>query len=76
MSENPAKRFGLWGRKGALEVGFDADFNLVDLNRSWTCKAENMHYLNKHTPFDGREFRGRIDATYIRGQLVSKNREI
>ena len=76
MSENPAKRFGLWGRKGALEVGFDADFNLIDLNRSWTCKAENMHYLNKHTPFDGREFRGRIDATYIRGQLVSLNREI
>lgn len=76
MSENPARRFGLYGRKGALEVGFDADFNLIDMQRSWLCQAEKMHYLNKHTPFDGREFRGCIDATYLRGQLISQNRQI
>ncbi len=76
MSENPARRFGLYGRKGALEIGFDADFNLIDLRQNWLCQAERMHYLNKHTPFDGREFRGRIDATYLRGQLISQSRQI
>jgi allantoinase len=75
-SENVARRFGLYGRKGALAVGFDADFNIVDMNKTWTCKAENMHYLNKHTPFDGHIFQGCIDETYVRGVLVSKDRDI
>src|SRR5690606_28101953 len=31
LAENPAKIMGLWGKKGAISVGFDADFALVDL---------------------------------------------
>ena len=76
MSVNPAKRFGLYGRKGALEVGFDADFILVDMDREWVCKAEDMHYLNKHTPFNGRTFQGYIAETYVRGTLVCKDNKI
>lgn len=76
MSVNVAKRFGLWGRKGALDVGFDADFILVDMDAKWVCKAENMHYANKHTPFDGRTFQGKICETYVRGELVCKDNVI
>lgn len=76
MSENVARRFGLYGRKGALAIGFDADFNIIDMSKTWTCEAKNMHYLNKHTPFDGRTFQGSIDETYVRGVLVSKDRNI
>ena len=31
--ENPAKTAGIWGRKGSLLPGFDADMVLVDLSR-------------------------------------------
>jgi dihydroorotase-like cyclic amidohydrolase len=67
---NPARRFGLYPRKGSLSVGADADFYIVDLEKEWECKAENMFNVNKHTPFDGRMFEGRIEKTFVRGQLV------
>ncbi len=75
-SVNPAKRFGLYPNKGSLGVGSDADFYVLDLDKEWVCKAENMHYLNKHTPFDGRTFKGYIEKTFVRGTLVCENNEI
>lgn len=75
-SMNPAKRFGLYPKKGTLSVGSDADFIILDLDKEWICKAEDMHYLNKHTPFDGRIFRGYIEKTFVRGMLVCENNEI
>ncbi len=67
---NPAKRFGLYPRKGHLSVGADADFYVLDLKREWTCNADDMHYVNKHTPFAGRSFEGKIEKTVVRGRLV------
>jgi len=76
FSLNPAKRFGLYPTKGSLEVGSDADFIILDLDKEWICKAEDMHYLNKHTPYDGKKYKGFIEETYVRGTLVQKNNEI
>lgn len=73
---NPAKRFGLFPRKGTLAVGSDADFYILDLDEEWVCKAEEMHYLNKHTPYEGRTFKGKIEKTFVRGTLVCENNEI
>jgi len=73
MCENPARRFGLYGRKGALEVGFDADFNIIDLDREWVCRAEDMYYSNKHTPYDGKVMKGYLEKTYLRGTLICEN---
>ncbi|MBP1927353.1 allantoinase [Sedimentibacter acidaminivorans] len=75
-SSNVARRFGLYPQKGNLDVGSDADFIILDLDKEWVCKAENMHYLNKHTPFDGRTFKGYIEKTYVRGTLVCENNEL
>lgn len=73
---NPAKRFGIYPQKGSLSVGSDADFIVLDLDKEWECKAEDMHYLNKHTPYDGRIFKGYIEKTFVRGILVCENNEI
>ena len=34
MDYNPAKVFGLYGRKGAFELGFDGDIVIVDPEKS------------------------------------------
>ena len=69
-SGNPAKRFGLDESKGAIQIGLDADFCIVDINKEWTFKVENMHTKNKHSAYDGRTFKGQVLSTYVRGKLV------
>jgi allantoinase len=70
MSLNPAKRFGLYPQKGVLQAGSDADFVVMDMNEEWVCRADDMHYLNRHTPYDGWTFKGKIEATFVRGIQV------
>lgn len=76
LSTATAKRYGLWGRKGAIAPGFDADFVIIDLDKEWQCKADDMFYLNKHTPYDGRTWKGYIESTWVRGTKVYEGGKI
>ena len=69
-SATPARRFGLYPRKGALRVGSDADVMLVDPDREWTLRGEDLLTRWPTSPFVGRTFRGRVVATLVRGTLV------
>ncbi len=69
-SANPARRFGLYPRKGHLQVGSDADVVLLDLERQWTLEQEHLQTRWPTSPFVGRTFRGRIEATLVRGTVV------
>ncbi|WP_425144892.1 allantoinase [Deinococcus sp.] len=66
---NPARRFGL-PQKGALEVGRDADFALVELGREWTLTREDLQDRWKQNPYVGSTFSGQVRATYLRGQPI------
>ncbi|WP_028977487.1 allantoinase AllB [Sporolactobacillus terrae] len=76
MSENPAKRFGIYPQKGSLEVGTDADITIVDLNKETTIKATNLHSKSKVTAYDGWHIKGVPVQTIVRGVTVMKNGEI
>jgi len=69
VADNPAKRFGLVG-KGRLEVGYDADFSLVDLGVSFTLTAEQLYYRHRISPYLNRGFRGKLRQTLLRGQVI------
>lgn len=71
MSENAAKAFGIYGKKGAIAQGFDADFVIVDPNRKWKITEESLQYVNKISAFAGREGIGKPVATIIRGEMVA-----
>jgi allantoinase len=73
---NAARRFGLYPEKGALEIGADADFYILNLDGQWLCKAEDLYYTNKHSAFDGRLFNGKIETTYVRGVKVFDGEQI
>jgi allantoinase len=69
-STAPAKRYGLYPRKGALRAGSDADLVAIDLEEEWVLKNEDLLSKNAFSPFDGRKMRGRVKKTFLRGELV------
>ncbi|MDY6846854.1 MAG: amidohydrolase family protein [Chloroflexota bacterium] len=76
MSANPARLMGLYPRKGAIQPGSDADFTIVDLDESWTFTKDDILSKNKHSGFEGRNFKGRVLKTFVRGTLVYDQGEI
>lgn len=75
-ASEPARFFGIGHRKGHLRAGFDADFVVFDERERWTVRAAELHNLNRYTPFEDREFTGRVRATFVRGRRVfSRSRE-
>ena len=73
---NPARRLGLYPRKGALEPGSDADVALVDLDAQWTLDASALHTRWPLSPYVGRTFTGQVKATLVRGTLVWQEGEV
>ena len=67
---NPSRRLGLYPRKGALEIGSDADLVLVDLERTWTLEKGDLRTRWPGNPFVGKTFRGQVALTMVRGTVV------
>jgi allantoinase len=76
LSENPAKKFGIYPQKGSIQIGTDADITIVDMNKKHEIHKEDLHSKSKVTAFDGFALTGIPVATMIRGQIVMKNGEI
>ena len=76
LSENPAKRFGLYPKKGHIAVGADGDFVVVDLSVEKKVKASDLHYKVGWTPYEGWIFKGWPTVTILRGQVVAKEGQI
>lgn len=68
MSEGPAQILGL--AKGRLEVGYDADLVLVDLDTPYIVKKEELHSKSHNCPYDGAELFGKVCATIKGGVLT------
>ena len=56
--------------KGAIAVGKDADFTLLDLQAEEVIKTESLHYRHKQSPYAGRTVRSRVRRTFLRGQMI------
>lgn len=75
LSWNPAQRYGL-NHKGDIAEGFDADVVLVNPNRTWTIHAKDSPSTQGYTPFEGLELSAHVDATFLRGTLISENGQV
>lgn len=69
MSENPAKIFGIAG-KGKIEVGYDADLVVVDLNNKKVIRNEDVISKCGWTPYNGITGGGKVILTMVRGHIV------
>ena len=73
ISTNPAKIMGLYPRKGILAVGSDADIVIIDPNRTWTVRWEDLHMIADFSCWEGWELRGKVTTTILRGSVVVEN---
>jgi len=72
----PAQLFGLYPRKGAIAVGADADFAIVDPEQRWTFSAKDLQTRSGLSAYLGREFTGRVVRTVLRGKTVCVDGEV
>lgn len=73
MAENPAAIFGLNHCKGILREGMDADMVIIDPEKKWTIKDEELYYKNKFSAFSGLSGQGCAVLTMVRGNVVYEN---
>lgn len=76
MGEAAARNFGIYPRKGAIQVGSDADLTVVDLSRGGRVRSAELEAKTKFTMFDGEEFWGLPVLTLVRGQVVMRDSEV
>lgn len=70
LAQRPAERFKLAPRKGAIVVGADADFAILDPNRQWMFQAEKSRSSAKWSPYDNMEIQGKVTKSVLRGRLI------
>ncbi len=75
LSENPAKLFGLWPRKGALAVGGDADVVVYDPAIAGTLTPQALATNCDYNPFAGQAVQGWPVTTLLRGQVIVRDRQ-
>lgn len=69
----PAKLFGLYPRKGALEVGSDADVVVFDPTASAVISSTQHHMNVDYNPFEGWPVVGQPKIVVLRGQVVCRD---
>ncbi|KAJ9107839.1 hypothetical protein QFC19_002745 [Naganishia cerealis] len=68
--ENTAAQVGLAGVKGAIETGADADFAIFNPEVAYEITQESLKFKNKVSPYLGKTLQGKVEQTYLRGNLV------
>ena len=70
LSENPAKLYGCWPRKGVIAPGSDGDIVVYDPEKDGVITAADQVQNVDYSPYEGFATKGSISRVYLRGQLA------
>jgi dihydroorotase len=70
LTSNPAKILKI--NKGNLSIGNDADFCVVDIDKPWIVKKENLISKSKNTAIEGKKLQGKVTNTFVNGVELFK----
>jgi dihydropyrimidinase len=72
-SAEPARSMGMWPRKGALDIGSDADLVLIDPEAVWTFPEPDPAFGSDYSLYTGLPLKGRPILTMVRGTVVVRD---
>jgi dihydropyrimidinase len=75
-SENAAKIFGMYPKKGSLSINSDADITMIDLKLEKKVSNELFGGFSDYIVYEGRNLKGWPLKTIVRGHLVSDNFQV
>ena len=70
LTSNPAKILKI--NKGNLSIDNDADFCIVDLEKPWLVKKENLFSKSKNTSIENKKLQGKVTNTFVKGEELFK----
>jgi dihydroorotase len=71
LSLNPAKILGLAG--GNLSEGSPADITIIDPDKEYLFKKEQIESKSKNSPFVGWKLKGKVSAVFVKGVIVMRD---
>lgn len=75
LASGPQRIFGIQN-KGRIAPGYDADFTIVDLQRTETIAAAWLKSKAGWSPYEGETITGWPVMTYVRGTLAAEEGEL
>ncbi len=76
LSENAAKLYGVYPRKGCIQPGSDGDIVVFDPEKESVISSKTHAYNTDNNPFEGFALHGGIDKVFLRGRLVVEDNQI
>ena len=67
---NAARIFGIYGQKGLIAPGADADLVIFDPEKEWVFKEEDIYSRHKLNAYLGSKFKGAVVSTMLRGRII------
>ncbi len=75
LTFEPAKIIGnIHGELGTLKPCCQADITIFDPDKEWTVDSQSFISKGKNTPFDGYQFKGKVMATIVNGNIVYQDK--
>ena len=70
LATTPAKTFGLYPRKGAIQAGSDADLVIFDPTKKKLISSDTHHMQVDYNPYEGFEITGAVKTVFLRGETI------
>jgi len=75
LSTNAAKIFGLYPKKGIIQIESDADLVIYNPHQDYILRAKDLHMSTDFNPFEGMKLKGKVKMTILRGKVIVEESE-